>query len=114
MSAPLCAQYNFAQRMRAGEMYPSERDDEFFAMTHDEIAAELGWSRQLVQLIEAQAIAKLRAAFGVTDVRHTLRAIAESHRAPYRWRRAAEWSEEESRKGENGKSAARGKNGRFR
>lgn len=43
-----------------------------FAMTHAEIAAVLGCSRQLVQQLETSAIAKLRAALG-SDATCTMR-----------------------------------------
>lgn len=41
----------------------------YYAMTHDEIAAELGMTRQNVALIEARALRKLRFALARAGIR---------------------------------------------
>lgn len=51
-----------------GEGKRKQAKDYPYAMTHDEIAARLGISRQRVQQIQAGALAKLRVQFG-NDVR---------------------------------------------
>lgn len=76
-------------------------------MTLDEIAKRLGCSRTAVQEIEANALAKLRAAFGSAAT-----GPASHYLRDYDGKRIEDETEGTSRNGENGKTARRFR-GRF-